>query len=90
MSRWAAAAGWLFALGTVLFSGSLYVLALTGVSGWGAVTPPGGLAWLAGWAALALTGLKRRLVVVEIEEDRRVLTVQAGGEASGQPAETER
>jgi uncharacterized membrane protein YgdD (TMEM256/DUF423 family) len=47
------AAGWCFVAGCVLFSGSLYVLSLTGVRGWGAVTPIGGLAWLAGWAALA-------------------------------------
>jgi uncharacterized membrane protein YgdD (TMEM256/DUF423 family) len=48
------AAGWLFVAGTVVFSGSLYALALTGVRGWGAVTPLGGLAFLAGWLALAL------------------------------------
>ncbi len=46
-------AAWLFAAGIVLFSGSLYALALTGVRGLGAITPLGGLAWLAGWAALA-------------------------------------
>ena len=55
-SRWpggaAAAAGWLFVAGTVVFSGSLYVLVLTGQRGWGAVTPLGGLAFLAGWIAL--------------------------------------
>ncbi len=49
----AAAAGWLFLAGTVLFSGSLYALALTGVRALGAVTPLGGVAFLAGWAALA-------------------------------------
>jgi uncharacterized membrane protein YgdD (TMEM256/DUF423 family) len=46
-------AGWLFAAGTVLFSGSLYALALSGVRAWGAVTPLGGLCFLLGWAALA-------------------------------------
>jgi uncharacterized membrane protein YgdD (TMEM256/DUF423 family) len=46
-------AGLLFVLGTVLFSGSLYALALSGVRAWGAVTPLGGLAFLAGWAWLA-------------------------------------
>lgn len=46
-------AGWLFAAGIVLFSGSLYVLALTGVRGFGAITPLGGVAWLAGWAVFA-------------------------------------
>src|SRR4051794_62026 len=41
-------AGWLFVAGMVLFSGSLYVLALSGVRGLGAITPFGGLAFLAG------------------------------------------
>jgi uncharacterized membrane protein YgdD (TMEM256/DUF423 family) len=48
------AAGWLFVVGTVLFSGSLYALALTGVRRLGAITPLGGLAFLAGWLALAV------------------------------------
>lgn len=48
-----AAAGRLFLVGTVLFSGSLYALALTGVRGLGAVTPLGGLCLIAGWLALA-------------------------------------
>ena len=47
-------AGRSFALGTVLFSGSLYVLALTGVKRWGMVTPLGGVAFLVGWGALGL------------------------------------
>ena len=47
------AAGWLMVAGVVLFSGSLYLLALTGVRWLGAITPLGGLAFLAGWAALA-------------------------------------
>ncbi len=55
----AAWAGWLFVAGTVLFSGSLYALALTGVRGLGAVTPVGGVAFLAGWAALAWAALRR-------------------------------
>ena len=57
-TRWPAppvrAAGWLFVVGTVLFSGSLYLLALSGVRWWGAVTPLGGLCFLAGWALLAV------------------------------------
>jgi uncharacterized membrane protein YgdD (TMEM256/DUF423 family) len=48
------AAGWLFVAGTVVFSGSLYLLALTGVRALGAVAPLGGLAFLAGWLALAV------------------------------------
>ena len=48
-----AIAGWLFVAGIVIFSGSLYVLALTGVRWLGAVTPLGGVAFLAGWVYLA-------------------------------------
>ena len=44
---------WLFLVGSVLFSGSLYALALTGVRLWGAVTPLGGIAFIAGWLVLA-------------------------------------
>lgn len=44
----------LFTAGVVIFSGSLYVLALSGVRLWGAVTPVGGLAFLAGWLTLIL------------------------------------
>nr|WP_314542825.1 DUF423 domain-containing protein [uncultured Massilia sp.] len=51
------AAGILFVLGTVVFSGSLYILALTGRKWLGAVTPLGGLALLAGWASLAWAAL---------------------------------
>ena len=50
---WPARAGWLFLAGTVLFSGSLYALALTGIRWLGAITPLGGLAFLAGWLCLA-------------------------------------
>lgn len=53
-SRWVDAAGWLFVLGTLLFSGSLYLLALTGQHWLGAVTPLGGVAFLAGWLSLAI------------------------------------
>ena len=42
-------AGWLFLAGVILFSGSLYILALTGNTLWGAVTPVGGLLWIVGW-----------------------------------------
>ena len=48
------AAGWLFVAGIVLFSGSLYLLAVTGVTMLGAITPIGGVAFLAGWACLAI------------------------------------
>ncbi len=52
-------AAWLFLAGIVLFSGSLYILALTGSRALVLVTPLGGLAFLAGWAVLALAALKR-------------------------------
>ena len=56
-TRWPGAAttsaGWLFVAGTLLFSGSLYALSLTGVRSVGAVTPIGGVAWLIGWGCLA-------------------------------------
>src|SRR5574342_497981 len=42
-------AGWLFITGVALFCGSLYILVLTEVRWWGAVTPVGGVAFLAGW-----------------------------------------
>jgi uncharacterized membrane protein YgdD (TMEM256/DUF423 family) len=48
-----AAAAWLLVAGIVIFCGSLYVLALTGTRGWGALAPVGGTAFLAAWAALA-------------------------------------
>ena len=56
---WPARAGWLFVAGTLLFSGSLYALALSGARWLGGVTPFGGVAFLAGWACLLL-GLLRR------------------------------
>lgn len=47
-------AGWVMLAGIVLFSGSLYALALTGVRSLGAITPFGGAAFIAGWALLAI------------------------------------
>jgi uncharacterized membrane protein YgdD (TMEM256/DUF423 family) len=58
-TRLLTAAGWSFAGGVLLFSGSLYALTLTGVGVLGAVTPLGGLLFLAGWSCLALFALKR-------------------------------
>ena len=58
MSGWLVqAAGWCFAAGIVLFSGSLYLLAVTGVTMLGAITPIGGLFFLAGWACLAFAAI---------------------------------
>lgn len=47
-------AGWLFVAGIAIFSGSLYVMALTGLRWLGAITPIGGVCLIAGWVALAL------------------------------------
>lgn len=54
---WLRTAPWLFLGGIVLFSGSLYLLAITGRSGFGAVTPFGGVLFLGGWLCLALSRL---------------------------------
>jgi len=51
LTQWA---GWLFVAGTVLFSGSLYALSLSGIRWLGAITSLGGVAFLAGWICLAL------------------------------------
>ena len=50
--------GWLFAVGIFLFSGSLYAIALTGVTSLGMITPLGGLAFLAGWTLLIVAALR--------------------------------
>lgn len=52
------AAGWLFVLGVVLFSGSLYALAFGAPRWLGPITPIGGLCFLLGWAALAAYAVK--------------------------------
>ena len=46
-------AGWLFIVGSIIFSGSLYALALTGARWWGAITPLGGVCFLLGWGLFA-------------------------------------
>ena len=58
--RLVAAAGSLFVAGILLFSGSLYLLTLTGVGKLGMITPIGGTAFLAGWLCLALAGWRIR------------------------------
>lgn len=52
-------AGWFFIFGSVVFSGSLYVLVFSGVRAWGAVTPIGGLLLLSGWLVLIFSALRR-------------------------------
>lgn len=58
VTRWpgklTSAAGWCFVAGTILFSGSLYAMALSGQRALGAITPLGGVAFLSGWLCLAL------------------------------------
>jgi uncharacterized membrane protein YgdD (TMEM256/DUF423 family) len=54
------AAGWLFVAGTVLFSGSLYALALSGLRWLGAMTPLGGVAFLAGWVCLVAAAVRSK------------------------------
>jgi uncharacterized membrane protein YgdD (TMEM256/DUF423 family) len=54
------AAGWLFVIGVVLFSGSLYLLTVSGVRAFGVVTPFGGMAMLTGWLCLAVAAWRDR------------------------------
>ncbi len=61
--RWPAAtttaAGWLFVAGIVVFSGSLYALAVSGVRVLGAITPIGGVCFLAGWVCLTISAVRQ-------------------------------
>ena len=57
-SPWITTAGWAFVLGILIFSGSLYIMTMTGAKWLGAITPIGGLAFLLGWAALAIAALR--------------------------------
>ena len=52
------AAGWLFVTGIVVFSGSLYLLAVTGIRVLGAITPIGGAAFIIAWALFAVAVIK--------------------------------
>jgi uncharacterized membrane protein YgdD (TMEM256/DUF423 family) len=58
-ARLLTAAGWFFFAGILLFSGSLYALALSGVGMLGAITPLGGLLFLIGWGCLAVYAVAR-------------------------------
>ena len=57
-NTWITASGWLFVAGIVIFSGSLYLLSITGVRWLGAITPIGGLCFVAGWLILALSAIR--------------------------------
>ncbi|MCP4248572.1 MAG: DUF423 domain-containing protein [bacterium] len=59
-SKLANAAGWCFLIGTVLFSGSLYLMTLAGLRGAARITPVGGVLFLVGWGLLAAAALKAR------------------------------
>lgn len=52
------ASGWAIVIGIILFSGSLYVMSLSGIKVLGAITPFGGVAFLAGWVMLAIAAMK--------------------------------
>lgn len=56
---WVSLAGWTFLLGILIFSGSLYLLAITGARWLGAITPLGGLSFILGWVALALAVFRK-------------------------------
>jgi uncharacterized membrane protein YgdD (TMEM256/DUF423 family) len=62
MTRWEAStlpiAGWSFVIGIAVFSGSLYLLVLTGTRWLGAITPIGGVAFILGWALLTWTAMR--------------------------------
>ena len=57
-SKWLTASGWSMFAGIVIFSGSLYALSISGVKVLGAITPIGGLCFIAGWILLALAVIK--------------------------------
>ena len=61
-ARWSApllsVSGWLFVAGTVLFSGSLYAMTFTGIRALGAITPLGGVCFIAGWICLAVVAMR--------------------------------
>jgi uncharacterized membrane protein YgdD (TMEM256/DUF423 family) len=62
VSQWqnqlTAASGWCFLAGILIFSGSLYVLSLTGIRWLGAITPIGGLAFIVGWGCLVIAAIR--------------------------------
>jgi uncharacterized membrane protein YgdD (TMEM256/DUF423 family) len=58
-SKWLRRSGLLLAVGILLFSGSLYIIALTGIKVIGAITPIGGVSFVAGWICLAIAVWKR-------------------------------
>ena len=61
-SNWAKRSIWFFVVGASIFSFSLFLLALTGVRGLGAITPIGGVLLLLGWASLSVALFQRRQI----------------------------
>lgn len=59
-SAWLRRSGWLMLAGIFIFSGSLYLLSITGLRGLGAVTPLGGIAFVAAWVSFAVAVMKNR------------------------------
>ena len=59
-SAWMRASGWLMLAGIVLFSGSLYLLAVTGMREFGVVTPFGGVAFMLAWGLFAVAAIKNQ------------------------------
>jgi uncharacterized membrane protein YgdD (TMEM256/DUF423 family) len=57
-AAWLQAAGWSYVAGMVLFSGSLFLLTLTGIRWLGAITPLGGVAFIVGWACLLVAAVR--------------------------------
>lgn len=58
IGTYASAAGWMFTIGSVFFSGSLYALSTSGLTWLGAITPIGGLLFLGGWASLIIGAVR--------------------------------
>lgn len=56
---WIIKAGWFFLAGIIIFSGSLYILSLTGIKWFGAFTPFGGVSFLIGWVCLVIEAIKK-------------------------------
>ena len=71
-----AVAGWFFLLGTLLFSGSLYALVLTGQRWLGAITPFGGMFFIFGWLSLAYTACPCGAKTCATPEDTRVVELE--------------
>ncbi|QYK53135.1 MAG: DUF423 domain-containing protein [Fimbriimonadaceae bacterium] len=59
---------WVLGIGTILFCGSLYLLAVTNIKVLGAITPLGGATWIIGFTALGISALKGSLLVESVHD----------------------